>query len=79
MSATQLTEGLPITRQAVAKHLLKLEGAGLVRSRRGGRERLWQIEPPRLDEAQRYLERISARWDAAIDRLRNFVESDAEG
>ncbi|MDA8016356.1 MAG: metalloregulator ArsR/SmtB family transcription factor [Thermoanaerobaculia bacterium] len=74
MSASRLTSGLSISRQAVTKHLLRLEGAGLVRSRRRGRERLWQIEPPRLDEAQRYLEMISAQWDTAIERLRGFVE-----
>lgn len=79
MSASRLTDGLDdgmsISRQAVTKHLQKLEGAGLVRSHRDGRERLWQIEPPRLDEAQRYLQQISAQWDAAIERLRLFVES----
>lgn len=78
MSASRLTDGLAdgatISRQAVTKHLQKLEGAGLVRSRREGRERLWQIEPPRLDEARLYLEMISAQWDAAIGRLRRFVE-----
>lgn len=74
MSASRLTDDLPISRQAVTKHLRTLEGAGLVRSRRDGRQRLWQIEPPRLDEARRYLQAISAQWDAAIGRLRDFVE-----
>lgn len=79
LSASRLTDGMTeeasISRQAVTKHLQKLEGAGLVRSRRDGRERIWQIEPPRLDEARRYLERVSARWDSAMERLRLFVES----
>lgn len=78
LSASRLTDGLTdgasISRQAVTKHLQKLESAGLVRSRRDGRERLWQIEPPRLDEARRYLQAISAQWDAAIGRLRVLVE-----
>lgn len=74
LSASRLTDGLSISRQAVSKHLGKLERAGLVKSRRDGRERLWQIEPPRLDEAQRYLQAISQQWDAALGRLRDFVE-----
>ena len=75
MSASRLTDGLSISRQAVTKHLQKLEGAGLVHSRRDGKERLWQIEPPRLDQARRYLEEVSAQWQEAIGRLRRFVES----
>jgi len=74
MSITQLSGGTAISRQAVTKHLNRLEQAGLVRSRRQGRERLWQIEPASIEDAQRYLERIAARWDAAADRLRRYVE-----
>lgn len=74
MSITHLASDAPISRQAVTKHLNRLERAGLVHSYREGRERLWQIEPDRLDDAQRYLERISASWDAAADRLRRYVE-----
>jgi DNA-binding transcriptional ArsR family regulator len=74
MSITQLSGGNAISRQAVTKHLNRLEQAGLVRSHRRGRERLWEIETDRLGDAQRYLERIAARWDAAADRLRRYVE-----
>jgi len=74
LSIARLAEGAAISRQAVTKHLKLLEDAGVVKSRRDGRERVWQIEPARLGEAQRYLERISADWDAAIERLRSFVE-----
>lgn len=74
LSITQLSGGTAISRQAVTKHLNRLEQAGLVHSHRQGRERLWQVEPAKLDDAQRYLERISARWDAAADRLRRYVE-----
>jgi len=73
-SITQLAVGTSISRQAVTKHLQRLEQAGLVHSYREGRERLWQIEARRLQDAQRYLQRVSARWDAAIDRLRRYVE-----
>ena len=73
-SITHLAAGTAISRQAVTKHLQRLEEAGLVHSYRDGRERLWQMEARRLEDAQRYLQLISTRWDAAIDRLRRYVE-----
>jgi len=53
-----------------------LAAAGLVRSKRRGRERqrIWELEPRRLQEARRYLDRISEQWDDALGRLRGFVE-----
>jgi DNA-binding transcriptional ArsR family regulator len=75
-SIVRLTDGTDVTRQAITKHLLALEAAGVVRSEREGRERLWAIEPTKLVTASRYLERISQRWDERIERLRAFVETD---
>jgi DNA-binding transcriptional ArsR family regulator len=74
VSVTQLTAGSGITRQAVSKHLRVLASAGLVRGSRRGRESLWRLEPRRLDEARRSLDRLSQQWDQALDRLRMFVE-----
>lgn len=74
-SIAQLTLGLPVTRQAVTKHLEVLSHAGLVRDFRQGRERLWQPEAKRLDEARLYLDTISERWDEALARLKKFVET----
>jgi DNA-binding transcriptional ArsR family regulator len=74
MSITSLTAGSRVTRQAVTKHLRVLEGAGLVRSRRRGRESIWQLEQRRLREARRYLDLISLQWDDALSRLRDLVE-----
>jgi DNA-binding transcriptional ArsR family regulator len=74
LSITQLTVGTAVTRQAVTKHLHVLAYAGLVSDARHGRERLWQLETSRLDEARRYLDAISKRWDEALDRLRSYVE-----
>jgi hypothetical protein len=51
-----------------------LSRAGLVRSRRRGRERIWELEPKRLADARDYLGRISQQWDDALDRLKSFVE-----
>jgi DNA-binding transcriptional ArsR family regulator len=74
LSIVRLTEGASVTRQAVTKHLQALADAGLVKSSRRGRERIWQIRTQRLAEAGRALEQISREWDRALDRLRAFVE-----
>ncbi len=74
LSIARLTEGVGISRQAITKHLGALSAAGLVHGRRRGRERIWQLETRRLGEARRYLDQVSAEWDAALDRLRKFVE-----
>jgi DNA-binding transcriptional ArsR family regulator len=73
-SIAQLALGLPVTRQAVTKHLQVLSHAGLVRDFRQGRERLWHPETKRLDEARLYLDAISKRWDEALARLKKLVE-----
>src|SRR4051812_9765999 len=63
MSITQLTSGTQITRQAITKHLQVLAEAGLVRDVKTGRERLWEFELNRLDEARRSLDIIAQQWD----------------
>ncbi|HEY6321519.1 MAG TPA: metalloregulator ArsR/SmtB family transcription factor [Thermoanaerobaculia bacterium] len=74
LSITRLTASSDVTRQAISKHLRVMAEAGLVRGTRHGRESVWQLESGRLEEARRYLELISAGWDAALGRLRRFVE-----
>jgi DNA-binding transcriptional ArsR family regulator len=76
MSIARLTDGTRVTRQAITKHLNVLEGAGVVRGIRSGRERLWQLEPGQVAEARRCLDLISAQWDAALARLKLAVERD---
>lgn len=73
-SIAQLASASPYTRQAITKHLEVLGAAGLVRSDRRGRERIWQVEAERIDAARRYLEHVSLQWDAALGRLKQFVE-----
>ena len=73
-SITRLARGSSITRQGVAKHLRVLEGAGLARGKRRGRENVWALDTKRLEVAHRYLELVSKRWDSALDRLKRFVE-----
>ncbi len=74
MSIMRLADGVEVTRQAVTKHLVTLEEAGLLRSAREGRERVWEIRTDRLQDAQRYLDKISERWDLALARLKAMVE-----
>jgi DNA-binding transcriptional ArsR family regulator len=73
-SITKLTNGLGMTRQAVTKHLRVMQGSGLVRSRRRGRESIWRLDERRLHDVRRYLDMISRQWDHALARLREFVE-----
>jgi DNA-binding transcriptional ArsR family regulator len=73
-SIARLTAGSSITRQAITKHLQVLAGAGLVRSRRRGRERVWELRLQQLEEARRSLDAISRQWDEALGRLKSFVE-----
>jgi len=73
-STSQVTESVSVTRQAATKHLELLQAAGLVASSRRGRERIWTLQTRPLIDAGDYLTQLSRRWDAAIDRLRAYVE-----
>ena len=73
-SIANLAAGFAISRQAITKHLRVMEGAGLVRSTRHGRESLWQLEQRGLADARRYLQMISNQWDDALGRLKRLVE-----
>jgi DNA-binding transcriptional ArsR family regulator len=73
-SIARLSENARVSRQAIAKHLEVLAEAGLVRSRRRGRERICELEPARLAAAHAYLDGIAAQWDEALGRLKRFVE-----
>lgn len=75
-SIIRLADGASVSRQAVTKHLHALEAVGLARSSRVGRERVWELRTRRLSDATRYLDQISHDWDAALGRLRAFVEKD---
>jgi DNA-binding transcriptional ArsR family regulator len=74
-SIARLSQKSQVSRQAVTKHLVVLSRAGLVRSSRRGRERIWTFEPTRFADAHAYLERISREWDGALQRLKQFVET----
>jgi DNA-binding transcriptional ArsR family regulator len=74
-SVPVLTGRLPITRQAVAKHLAALDEAGLVQRAPGrGREVRWALKPGALRPAARWLSQTEAAWDRRLERLRDVVE-----
>ena len=74
LTATALSQGAKVTRQAIAKHLRVLEGAGLVKHDKRGREVLYALESERLEDARAFLDGVAASWDRAIERLRRMVE-----
>ncbi len=74
-TATELAGELPVTRQAVAKHLAVLARAGLVEPRRQGREVRYTVRPERLDAATRRLARVAAQWDERLARIKRLAES----
>jgi DNA-binding transcriptional ArsR family regulator len=69
VTASGLAHELPMSRQAVAKHLAALERAGLVTPRREGRETRYRLTPEPLDAAIAWMEEVGARWDRSLARL----------
>ena len=65
----------PVTRQAVAKHLAALNQAGLVESRREGRETLYQLTPAPLGAAMDWMAGVGAEWDARLAALRRHLRN----
>ncbi len=74
-TTTTLAEGLPVTRQAVAKHLAVLNRVGLVAGVRRGREVRYAIQPERLDEAAEAMARAAAKWDRRLVRIKRIAEA----
>jgi DNA-binding transcriptional ArsR family regulator len=72
-TATELAAVLPVTRQAVAKHLGVLAGAGLVRSHRAGRELRYAPTPAPLGDAIAWMTELGAQWDTRLARLKRSV------
>jgi DNA-binding transcriptional ArsR family regulator len=76
-SATTVAGELPVTRQAVAKHLAILDRAGLVDCTKRGREVRYSIHPQRLAAATRSLAGVAAQWDARLAAIKRIAESAA--
>jgi DNA-binding transcriptional ArsR family regulator len=73
-SISQLAQDSHLTRQAITKHLRVLEGAGIVRSEKAGRESLFKYNPEPIDDIKQYLETVASQWNDALARLKTFVE-----
>lgn len=73
-SIRQLGADAAISRQALTKHLRVLEGAGLVRATRFGREVRFQLERAAIADAERFLGLVARQWDDALVRLKEQVE-----
>jgi DNA-binding transcriptional ArsR family regulator len=70
---TELAGELPVTRQAVAKHLSALRSAGLVRSHRRGREHRYELDPGPLEDAAGWIARVGSQWDARLQALARHI------
>jgi DNA-binding transcriptional ArsR family regulator len=75
VSASWLAGRVPFSRQAVSKHLVVLEQAGLVSRRKQGREVLYQVQAGRLDQATRVMAELAAQWDQRLATIKRLAET----
>jgi len=73
-TATSLSEQLPVTRQAVAKHLTKLDRAGLVHGTASGREHRYRVDDAQLAKAAQQLASVGSTWDGRLRRIARIAE-----
>lgn len=76
MSATLLERELPVSRQAIVKHLVVLSQAGLVTRQRAGQEVRYALAPAPLDDVSAWIAEIGSQWDERLARLRQVVLED---
>ena len=74
-TATSLGRQLPVTRQAVAKHLGVLDRVGLVRATPAGREKRYRVDDAQLSRAVAQLSSVGASWDARLQRIKRIAEA----
>jgi DNA-binding transcriptional ArsR family regulator len=74
-TATSLSEQLPVTRQAVAKHLGVLDRAGLVQVTAAGREMRYRIDDAQFARAVAQLAAVGTAWDARLQRIKRIAEA----
>ncbi|MEV8329279.1 metalloregulator ArsR/SmtB family transcription factor [Streptomyces niveus] len=75
VTATTLADGLPVSRQAVVKHLTVLDAAGLVSGRRAGREVRYAVRPAALDATARWMATLAADWDRRLANVKRIAEA----
>ena len=74
-TATTLGRELPVTRQAVTKHLSVLDRAGLVHATPAGRERRYQVDDAQLARAVAQITAVGSAWDARLQRIKRLAET----
>jgi len=74
-TATSLGQQLPVTRQAVAKHLGVLDRVGLVRAAPAGREKRYLVDEAQLARAVAQLSVVGSAWDARLQRIKRIAET----
>jgi ArsR family transcriptional regulator, cadmium/lead-responsive transcriptional repressor len=75
-TASTLAGQVPFSRQAVSKHLVVLEQAGLISRRKQGREVLYQVNTERLDQATRAMAELARQWDRRLDTIKRLAEAE---
>ncbi|SEC81494.1 DNA-binding transcriptional regulator, ArsR family [Streptomyces sp. 2112.2] len=75
-TATVLAAELPVSRQAVVKHLGVLDRAGLVAGHREGREARYRVIPERLGVTARWMDRVAAAWDSRLSAIKRLAEGE---
>lgn len=75
-SATMVAAELPVSRQAIVKHLAILDRAGLVASHKHGREVLYSVQPQPLEDAARWITDLAAKWDGRLAQIKRMAESE---
>ncbi|MBB4929227.1 DNA-binding transcriptional ArsR family regulator [Lipingzhangella halophila] len=78
-SATALSAELPVSRQAVVKHLAVLDRAGLVHSHREGREVRYSVRTAPLNATARWIDALAQRWERRLDAIKNLAEQEEPG
>jgi DNA-binding transcriptional ArsR family regulator len=74
-TATSLGQQLPVSRQAVAKHLGVLDRVGLVRATSAGREKRYRVDDEQLARAVAQLSSVGSTWDARLQRIKRIAEA----
>ncbi|HZB39396.1 MAG TPA: winged helix-turn-helix domain-containing protein [Ilumatobacter sp.] len=74
-TATTLSRQLPVTRQAVAKHLGVLDRVGLVRATHASREKRYRVDERQLSQAVAQLSSVGSAWDARLQRIKRIAEA----
>jgi len=79
-TATDLAGRLPVTRQAIAKHLVLLAGAGLVTAEPGERRRVrYRLQSAPMQVAQQFLAALARDWDSPLEALKDHLDRSVPG